>query len=270
MIVEKKKLIGVVLLIIVGLNLLFFTMPIVALLITSFKPGKYIFSIISPSLSFEHYRSIFPEPLVKPLVNSLIIATASTGLALLISVLTAFSITKFQYRRRDDISFFVLSLYMMPPIILVIPIWRIANGMGLLDTHLFLILMYTLANLPFTVWLLRNFFAGIPRELEEASMIDGCSKIGSLVRITLPLAAPGISVAAAFVFIFSWNEFLFATVLTQINVMTLPVLIGSQIHHVIRWGPLTALSSIAIIPALILAIFMQKHIVAGLTLGAVK
>jgi multiple sugar transport system permease protein len=269
--IKKNKVVEVVMLIIVALNVLFFLFPTVQLIFTSLKPSKYLLdSLFPPLLTFEHYKGIFPEPVVKPLINSLIVASASTGLVLIVSLLGAFSLTKFQYKRREDISFFILSLYMLPPVILIIPVWRIAQQIGLLDTHLFLIFMHTLYNLPLTVWLLRSFFAGIPPELEEASMIDGCSKMGSLVRITLPLATPGIAVAGIFAFIFSWNEFLFATVLTRIEAVTLPVTIGAQIHYYIKWGPLTALASIAIIPMLILTVLIQKHIVAGLTLGAIK
>jgi len=269
--VKKKKLIGVVVLVIVALNVLFFLFPIVQMILTSLKPSKYLLdSLFPPSFTLKHYREIFPEPLLKPLINSLIIAGGSTGLVLMISLLGAFSLTRFQYKRREDISFFILSLYMLPPVILVIPIWRIGRQIGLLDTHLFLILMYTLYNLPLTVWLLRSFFVGIPYELEEASMIDGCTKLGSLVRITLPLAIPGIAVAGIFAFIFSWNEFLFATVLTRREALTMPVTIGTQINYFIRWGPLTALASVTIIPMLILTILVQRHIVSGLTLGAIK
>ena len=266
----KKQLKKVILVSIILVNLGFFLFPVVEFILTSVKPSKYLLgNIFPPAFTLESYREVLPL-FIKPLKNSLIICATSTFMVVVISIFAAYSIAKFRYKGRQGIAFFILSLYMLPPIINVIPIWHIGQKFGLLDTHIFLIVIYVLFNLPLTVWLLRGFFMTIPVEIEEASVIDGCSRMGTLFRIILPLSVPGISVATIFAFIFSWSEFMYATVLTRINAVTLPVEIGSQVSYQIFWGRLTSLSTLAMIPSIVLAIFLQRHIVSGLTLGAVK
>jgi len=266
----KKRFKNLLLLIVILANLAFFLFPIIEFVLTSFKPSKYLLGNLFPPLfTLEHYHKTLPL-FIKPLKNSLIICGISTFMVVVISIFAAYSLTRFQYKRREDIAFFILSLYALPPIVSLIPIWYIGQNLGLLDTHVFLSIIYTLFNLSFTVWLLRGFFIGIPIEIEEASLVDGCSKIGALFKIILPLSVPGISVATIFAFIFSWSEFMYATVLTRVDAVTLPVTIGTQVSFQTFWGKLTSLTSLAIIPPLLLSIFIQRYIISGLTLGAVK
>lgn len=266
----KKALSSIIIFAIILVSLTFFLFPIVEFILTSFKPGKYLLgNIFPPAFTLQAYHEVLPL-LVKPLKNSLIICTISTIIVVVVAIFAAYSIVRFRYKGRGNVSFFILVLYMLPPIVTLIPVWSIGQELGLLDTHIFLIAFYVIFNLPLTIWLLRGFFMAMSVEIEEAALIDGCSKIGSLFRVVLPISVPGISVATIFAFIFSWSEFMYATVLTRIDAVTLPVTIASQISYQIFWGRLTSLTSLAIIPGIVLVIFMQRYIVSGLTLGAVK
>lgn len=258
--------------IVVVISIAFFIFPLIQFAITSVRPTKYLLtSIIPRRLTLDNYRRIMAfQVFTKPLINSIIVSSLSTLIVVAVSILAAYSLTKFQYKKKEDIAFFILSLYMFPPIVAIIPIRRIAGTLGFLDNHIFLSATYAFLNLPFTVWLLRNFFISIPREIEEASLIDGCSLWGSLFRVTLPLALPGIAVAIMFSFIFSWIEFLFAVILTETETITIPVAIASQVTYFIEWGRLASMATLSIAPVLLLSIFLQKYIISGLTFGAVK
>jgi multiple sugar transport system permease protein len=160
----------------------------------------------------------------------------------------------------------------MPPIAVVIPVFLMFRTLGLTDSRIGLILLYTVFALPFTIWMMYAYFRQMPVELEEAALVDGCSRFQALWKVAWPLAAPGIVSAAAFAFIFSWTEFLFALVLTSAKAVTLPVVIGetaveSQGNY---FGVASALTMVSLIPAVLLGILVQRHIVRGLTLGAVQ
>jgi multiple sugar transport system permease protein len=166
---------------------------------------------------------------------------------------------------------------MMPPVIFVVPIFLMLRDVGKLnpnlglDSRFSLIALYTVFNLPFIVWLMRSYFDGVPPELEESAMVDGCTRMGVFWRITLPLSIPGLIATATFAFIFSWTEFLFAVVLTRTDAVTLPVAVagftGAQGSN---WGQASALAVVATAPVFALSLLVQKHFVRGLTLGAVK
>jgi len=269
---KEKWVEGIIVYVVVIVNIIFFIFPIFHFFLTSIKPTRYLLgSIIPPSLTLENYRHILlSKEFTQPLLNSIFIASFSTLIVINIAILAAYSLAKFNFKSRENIAFLILSLYILPPIVTAIPIWRTAQGLGLLDNRLFLSLVYSFFNLPLSVWLLRNFFVTIPQEVEEAALIDGCSKLGTLYKITLPLALPGVVVASVFSFIFSWNEFLFATILTETDAKTITVAIASQVSYFIEWGRLASMTTLSIVPVLALTIFIQKYIIAGLTFGAVK
>jgi multiple sugar transport system permease protein len=210
--------------------------------------------------------------------NSLIIAAATTLLAVAIGTTAAYSMARFRTGGKH-LAFWFLSQRMLPPVAVVLPIFLLYSrysqdwfGYALIDTHIGLILLYTVFALPFTVWMMYAYFRQMPVELEEAALVDGCSRLQALVKIAWPLAAPGIISAAAFAFIFAWTEFLFALVLARGTTTTLPVALAGMVTSFQGnlYGEASALTMVSLIPALILGIFVQRHLVRGLTLGAVQ
>jgi multiple sugar transport system permease protein len=160
---------------------------------------------------------------------------------------------------------------MFPVVLLLIPLFVIFSRLGIMDTYLALVLAYATFTIPFSTWMMTSFFAAIPQQLDEAAMIDGCSRIGALVRVVFPIALPGITATGIYIFITSWNEFVFASVLTSRDVRTIPIALQNMVgEYQIEWGLLTAGGVVSAIPVLILFFFIQKQLIAGMTAGAVK
>lgn len=221
--------------------------------------------------TFDNYLTIFDKyPFQDYLVNSLVISISASLVALLIGSLAAYSIARF--RTGDPwLRLSMLSTQMLPPIALVIPIFLIMNVIQLWDTLLGLIIAYLSFNLPYTVWILISFFQSIPVELEEAAMIDGCSRIQALWRIIFPVALPGLLSAGVFNFILNWNEFLFALVLTGRSTRTLPVAISSLwTQQGVNIGAVSAATVVTILPVIFLTYVIQKSMVRNLTFGSIK
>lgn len=227
----------------------------------------------TPTLA--HYRDAFVErSFGSYLLTSAIVALCSTLLAVTIGTLAAYALARFRLPGRLErrLSLWILSTRMFPPIVTVIPLFLMMRDIKLLDTTASLIIVYTAFNLPFVVWMMRGFFAELPRDLEEAAMVDGDSRLGALVRVILPLVVPGLAATAVFCLIVSWNEFLFALVLTQTDAaMTLPVGIAGRVtQYEIEWGVMSAAGVVAMLPILVFAMAVQRYLVRGLSLGAVK
>jgi multiple sugar transport system permease protein len=227
----------------------------------------------SPTL--EHYTDAFiVRSFGQYLVNSAVVAVTSTVCALILGTLAAYALARFQlpYRLDRKLALWILSTRMFPAIVTAVPLFLIMRDLRLLNTRLSLVVVYTGFNLPFVVWMMRGFFAELPRDLEEAAMVDGDSRLGALWRVVLPLVAPGLAATAVFCLIVSWNEFLFALVLTQTDTaMTLPVGIAGRVtQYKIEWGAMSAAAVVAMIPILVFALSVQKFLVRGLSLGAVK
>jgi len=185
--------------------------------------------------------------------------------------MAAYSLARFKFKGSDNIAFWMLSIRMMPPVVAVIPLYIIMRNLRLLDTPWCLVIAYLTINLPFVVWMMKGFFEEIPREIEESALVDGCSTFDVFRRIALPLAAPGLAATGIFTFIFSWNEFLIALILTGTKSVTLPVgIIGYMKETGINWGYMTAGGILALIPVIIFAALAQKNLVKGLTMGALK
>jgi multiple sugar transport system permease protein len=160
---------------------------------------------------------------------------------------------------------------MMPPIAAALPLFLLFKQFRLLDTHLALIIANTIFNLPFVVWLLKGFFDDLPAEMEEAALLEGCSYWGSFWRIAVPLVAPGIVAVSLFSFIFAWNEFMLALLLTRRHVRTLTIIVPSLVGgHEILWGEIAAIGMVAILPGILLSLLLQRYLVRGLSMGAVK
>jgi multiple sugar transport system permease protein len=212
------------------------------------------------------------------LQNSLIVAFATTILAVAIGTAAAYSMARYRTGGKH-LAFWFLSQRIMPPVAIILPVFLLFSrytsewfGFSLVDTRAGLILLYTVFALPFTIWMMFAYFRQMPPELEEAALVDGCSRLQALAKVAWPLAAPGIVSAAAFAFILSWTEFIFALVLTRTNSITLPVALASIItgFQGNQYGEAAALTMVSLIPALLIGILIQRHLVRGLTLGAVQ
>jgi multiple sugar transport system permease protein len=255
---------------------------------TALKSEKVSFSIppvwiFTPTLSnFEAIwgggyssGSITISAIQRYFLNSVVVTSLSTILCIAFALPAAYSLTRFSLKGKSkNIAFWILSMRMFVPVVAVVPYFVLMKTLGLLNTYPALILAYTSFNLPFAIWILRGFFKGIPKVLDESASIDGCSRFGIFIRIILPLIKSGLAATAVLVAIFSWNEFLFAAMLTQTEASkTLPLQITQLTSTAIRgpvWGPMAAIASTTIIPIIVLTFVVQKYILSGLTLGAVK
>lgn len=206
--------------------------------------------------------------------NSLLVGGLTLLVVLVLASLGAYSLSRFKWRGlvRGAVMGWLLFINMLPPIIFVGPFFIIANTLEIYDTPLAIVMAHTILNLPLAFWMLHSFFADVPVELEEAAAIDGCSRLQTFLRIALPIARPGIAATAVLIFVFSWKEFLFALTLSSTpDAMTIPVGIAGFVQEYnIRYGEMAAAAFFATIPALILVFVAQKHIVKGMTLGALK
>ena len=207
---------------------------------------------------------------IPSITDSIVVACGSTALVLVLGTLAAYGLSRFDFRGRQAFVFWVLSQRMMPPIAVAIPLFFMFRDMGLRDTYTGLILAHTLINLPLAVLLLKSFFDDVPRELDQAAMIDGAGRIACFRLIVLPLVKGGIAAAAVLSFIFSWTEFLLSLQLTS-SIRTIPVKISTFVTSTgTEWGFITALGSAALIPGFIFILLVQRHLVRGLTLGSLK
>jgi multiple sugar transport system permease protein len=207
--------------------------------------------------------------------NSLVIALASSTLAVILGSMAGYGLTRFNYRfliwRNRDISFWFLSQLILPPAAVVMPLLIFYRELRLLDTHLGLILLYTVINLPIVIWIMRDQFNSIPVELEQAALVDGATLFGAFLKIVVPVAGPGMVAAFILSVILAWNEYFFATVLTSINAVTMPILIATQVSSQgIKWWAMAAVATACIAPLVIIGVFLERFIVRGLTAGAVK
>jgi multiple sugar transport system permease protein len=253
--------------------------PVYWMITISFKREVDQFAVppkwfaFSPTI--EHYADAFlARSFGQYLFNSLLVAASSTLCALILGTLAAYALARLHlpYRLDRKLALWIISTRMFPAIVTAVPLFLIMRNLRLVNTRLSLVIVYTAFNLPFVVWMMRGFFAEVPRDLEEAAMVDGDSRLGAFWRVSLPLVVPGLAATAVFCLIVSWNEFLFALVLTQTDdAMTLPVGIAGRVtQYGIKWGAMSAAAVVAIIPIMAFALSVQKYLVRGLSLGAVK
>jgi multiple sugar transport system permease protein len=253
-------------------------LPIYWMVAASFKSNKEITqdaTLYPHAPSFENYASLFSrKEFGNYLVNSLVVTSASVALALFAGSLGAYAIARFHLRFRLErkVGLSLLTLRIVPPVVILIPIYLLMLRLRLLDTWLGLILTYTALNITFCVWMMESFFREIPLDLEEAAMVDGDSRLTAFRRITLPLAAPGLAATAIFAVIVTFNEFLFALVLTATpRAMTMPRGTATLIGRIdTDWASMSAAGVLGALPIVVFALLVQRHLVRGLTLGAVK
>lgn len=205
------------------------------------------------------------------LINSTIITGASTVLVVLIGTLTAYAVSRFTIPLEDDFMFFVLSTRMLPPIVVLIPIFVLFNDFGLRDNYYGLTLLYVSMNLPFVVWIMKGFFDEIPIEYEEAAMMDGYSRLQAIYKIVLPEAIPAMAATAVFSIIVSWNEFVMANFLNRDAAATVPPWLNSIIGvGAVEWGRLAAASVVFVIPVIVFTFLVRNNLLRGVTFGAVR
>jgi multiple sugar transport system permease protein len=219
----------------------------------------------------EAYKGAVRSRLPDYFVNTAIVSLGSTFLSMAVGATAAYALARSRVPGRKLMLTGILLTRLVPPIVLVVPIYLVWRNLRLLDTHAGLILAFFTFSLPFSIWMLRGFFLTLPRELEEAALIDGCSRWGALFRIVVPLAAPGFAATAIFVMLFSWNEFLVAAVLGGEKAkMLTPAIFGYVSDRSVLWGQMYAASGLVMLPVLLFTLFVQKHIATGLSGGAVK
>jgi multiple sugar transport system permease protein len=249
--------------------------PLLWLFLTSIKPPALTFTrpptwIFEPTL--ENYTEVFlHSPFVKYVFNSALVALATTLIALSSGTLAAYAFARFRFAGRRTLQLLMLLPKVIPPVAVIIPLFVLFRTVNLIDNHIALILSYLSFTIPIAVWMMTGFIQDIPVSIEESAIIDGASKWQILSRIVVPLVAPGMAAAGILCFIYSWNEFLFAVILTRSTARTVPVAItGFITHRAILWGRMAAAGTVVLMPIFAFALSVQRHLVRGLSQGAVK
>ncbi len=275
-----------------------FAFPLLWMLMTSFKTPREYYSMpprfLPNHLVLFHYKEAFApwtinpnelsestyyieesagrvESVVPNIFNSLIIVGGSVVLALLVGIWAAYALSRFKFRGSENLGSWILSTRMMPPIVIAVPMFLVMRSIGLAGTHIGLILIYVMIQLPFVIWMMKGFFDEVPASIEESVLVDGGSRGTAMYRVILPLALPGIVATALFCIFLTWTEFLFASVFTNSTSATLPVVLSwFRQDRGILWGQMSAVMMVALIPLLAITMILQKQMIKGLTAGALK
>lgn len=255
-----------------------FLLPFFWMISTSFKEPDEIFAAtpkwLPRRLSFGNYVGVWNRQYFSSyLLNSIIVSLATTGISLVVAILCGYGISRFNFKGKAPFSVLLLIVQMFPSILLLIPLYTIMQKARLLDTHASIIIAYTTFAMPFCTWMIKGYFDTIPTSLEEAAVLDGCSRLRILRSIVMPLSAPGIVTVAMFAFILSWQEYLYALTFARTEAMrtlTVGISLMQGQHGSVNWGEIMAGSVIACIPGLVLFTYLEKYIVQGFTMGAVK
>ena len=251
-----------------------FLFPIYWLFMISFKTPEEIFS--SPpvwypaSVQFENFGVLFRDGDAVTVFNSLFIAGTSTLIAIFLGTIAAYSLARFR-TGGDNLAVWIISQRMIPPIAIVFPLFLLYVMLGWVDTYHGLILLYTAFNLPYVIWMMRGYIEYVPLELEESALVDGCTRWQTLIRVVFPMVRNGLFATAVFTFVFAWNDFIFALVMTRSEVTTFPVQVthyfGAQSNF---WAKIAAMSVLGTVPIFVAVAFLQRYLVRGISLGAVK
>ncbi|MBD2870286.1 carbohydrate ABC transporter permease [Paenibacillus arenilitoris] len=273
----KLRLMGLSKIVYLTLHLLVMVFPLYWIIVTSLKPQKDIFSFPirywPERLSFENYENIFKISKFHVYIgNSLLVSVTAAAIVLVISILSAYVLARFAFRGHKQIMLAFIATQMLPGFVALAPLYFMMSSMDLINSRLSLILMYTVGLIPFSTIMLRGFFQRIPSSLEEAAMIDGCSRWSALVRVVIPVMLPGIASTFIFAFVQNWNELFLAVMFIDSDALkTLPVAMNSFILKFdVDWGAMSAGTVLSIVPTILLFAFAQRFIVEGLTQGAEK
>lgn len=250
--------------------------PYLWMLLTSLRVEALLFSpqrtLLPDALTGANYLRLFTKTsFVVNLGHSLVVALGTVALGLALSLTAAYAFSRYRFAGRRGLMLTFLLINMFPLILLIIPLFITMRVLGILDTHLALILAHSTFSIPFATWMMTSYFDAIPRSLDEAAMVDGCTALGAMVRVVLPLAMPGVVATGIYIFITSWNEYLYASVLAGQEVRTLTVAVQSLVgEYEIAWGLLTAGGVVGALPVTVLFLLIQTRLIAGMTQGAVK
>mgnify|MGYP003383106424 FL=1 len=259
---------------IAALLVIVFCFPIYWLFIISFKTPDEIFAFppvwYPASIQFANYWVLFKDGDAWTVWNSLVLASVSTFFAMILGTIAAYSLVRFK-TGGENLAVWIISQRMMPPVAIVFPLFLLYVYFGWVDTYHGLIILYTAFSLPYVIWMMRGYIEDIPLELEESALVDGCTRWEVLWKVVLPMARSGLFATAVFTFIFAWNDFLFALVLTRTEVTTYTVQVthyfGGQSNF---WAKIAAMSVLGTIPVFITVAIMQRYLVRGISMGAVK
>lgn len=252
--------------------------PLIWMVITSLRPQTELFKIpptlIPRSITFEHYaKLLWDTPFLRYFANSMLLATSTTIVVVAIGTLGAYSLARFSYRGREMLAGLILFTYLLPSVVLLIPLYLMMVKLGFANTLTSLVIAYTTFALPYALWLLRSFMAGVPEDLESAALVDGASRIGAFVDVILPQALPGIISTALFTFILAWNEYLYALVMVNaddVRPLTTGVMNMLITSFNIEWSLLMAASVMMSLPLIVIFAFLQRYLTRGFGVGGVK
>lgn len=275
---QKMQLKKISLTILIFVLTMVLILPFLWMISTSFKEADEVFQEIPKWLprkfSFKNYVEIWNRGYFKTyFVNSLIVSFSTMGVSLVVAMFAGYGISRFRFRGRTVFSVVLIAVQMFPSMLLLIPMYIIMSKMGLLNTHISMIIAYTTFAMPFCTWMVKGYFDTIPVSLEDAARIDGCGRMRILFRIIMPLAAPGIVTVAMFAFILSWQEYMYALTFARtedMRTITVGIALMQGQHGSVNWGQIMAGSVLACIPGLLLFTYLEKYLVQGFTMGAVK
>ncbi len=273
---NREAVVKVVRYLLILLLLIFVLFPFFYMVSTAFKAEEDLFSSPpkfmprNPTLS--NFQQALQPKFIRYFMNSFIVTIGTTTIVIVVALFSSYAFSRLRFRGRKLLLKIIIFTQLFPLIVIIIPIYVLFNKTGIVNTHLSLIIAYLAFTVPVGVWMLRGFFKSIPYNLEEAAMVDGCTRLTAFIRVVLPLARPGISATAVYIFIVTWQEFMFAlTMLTGEKMRTLPVGILDFIRQYgVNWGGLMALSTLITIPVFILFLVLQRQFISGLTQGSVK
>jgi len=266
---SRRILIGVV----AGLVIVLYISPLIWLMLASFKNRVDLFTptptvLFSPTMD-NYVQAFVNKGFSRNLINSLVVSLLASVVALVVGVPSAYSLTRRSGRLLSAYLLGLLAARLLPAMVLVLPLFILATKLGISGTYVSVVAAHLTFSIPFTVWMMRGFFMGVPRSLDEAARIDGCSEFQAFFKIALPLTKNGLVATAIFLVINSWNEFLFGLILTSRDTATMPVALPTLLTPIgTFWGQIAAVATITIIPVAVFAFIVQKHIVAGMTGGA--
>lgn len=262
---------------VIGIICVLVFVPILWIILTSFKTESEVYTfpptVLPQQIRYQNFLEIFTHEYGCFTINSVIVASGSTILTMIVAILSAYGYSRFKFRGNKSFLLSILITRMIPPIAIIVPLYFMVQKFDLYDTKINLVLLYTVIALPLAIWMLKIAFDGIPQSLEDAARLDGCSNLGILVRIILPVAGPALASTTIITFLTTWNEFLFPLIFTGSSASkTLPVAIAQLTHaeYGINWGNLCAMTVIMILPILVIALSVQKYVVSGLMAGVSK
>lgn len=259
----------------VTVALIFFLFPIYWMLATSVKPPSEWLTnppiFVPNQLYLRNYTdALFEWGGLKGLIDSGIVAVCATTIGMVLGTLAAYSLARFRIGG-TNLSFFILSLLFMPPVAIGIPMFLFWSALGLVDTYVALIVQYLTFTVPFVAWVMKGFFEDLPVELEESALVNGASRIRALWEIVLPNVRPALVATALLAFIFNWNEFMIALLLSRGRVTTLPFILPTMMEsHYVLWGDIAAMAVVGALPVVIIAFALQRYLVRGLSFGAIR